>query len=118
MPRMITHSRQIFDQQGDARQRPEVGPVALRQRACQERGGHGFQLRGGQLRFGSGGTFTGQRGLAAFLPRLLPAVSSLTRDAQAAGDLRGGNFFGEEFGRLLAAFFHCGVVSRLRHVQI
>jgi len=117
MTRMITNPRQIFDEQGDARQRPEIGLVTLSQGACQQRGGHLLRLFDRQFGFRSRGALAGQGCLAAFIPRLFPAVSYLTGDAQPAGYVRGGNVLGEEFARLLAAFFHFGVVSRLSHAQ-
>jgi len=114
---MIAHPRQILDEQGNPRQRPQIGFVAVSQRAGQQRFGHLLGLPGRQFRFRPGGSLAGQGRLTPSRPRLFPAISHLTGDAQAAGDLGRGMFGGEEFGGLVAAFFHFGVISRLAHAS-
>ncbi len=118
MSRVISNTRQILDEQGDARQGPEIRFVAVSQRASQQGLGHLLCLFDRQFRFRPGGSLAGQGGLAAFVPCLFPALSHLTGHAQSASDLGGGIFLGEEFGRLLAALFHCGVISRFVHAPI
>ena len=118
MSRMIANPRQIFDQQCDARQRPEIGLVTLSHRTGQQRGGHLLGLLGRHFRLGSRRALAGQGRLAAFLPRLLPAVSRLPGNAQPTGYLGGGNVLCEEFACLQPAFFHFGMVSRLSHAQL
>ena len=115
MPRMIANPGQILDEQGDARERPEIGLVTLSRGACQQRGRHFLRLLRGQFRFGSCRSLAGQRYFAAFLPCLFPTVSRLPGNAQPAGYLRSRTVLGKQFGRLLAALFHHGMISRLQH---
>jgi hypothetical protein len=115
---MIANPRQILDEPGHTRQRPQIGLVTLRQRAGQQRGGHRLRLPGREFGFGTRGSLAGQGRLAPLLPSLFTTVSHLTGDAQTAGDLGGGMVFGEELARFQAAFSHLGMIAGLSHTQL
>lgn len=105
MSRMIINPGQLFDQQRDARQRPESGLVTLRHGTCQQGFDGLLRLLGGQFGFGAGRPFARQSCPPAFLPSRLPAVSHLPSKDQTACHIRCGTILGKQFARLQAAFF-------------
>ena len=111
------NSRQILDQVGHPRQGPESRLVTMGSGTGEQCARHIVCLLCRQLRLTARRAFAGQRGTAAFQPRLLPAVSDLTGYSQTAGHFGCRMILGEEFARLPAALFHLGVVSCLRHAD-
>ena len=115
MTRMILNTRQLMDQIGHARQRPEDGLVTMLGGTCQQRLGDLIGLLRRELGFRARRTLAGQRGTAALLPRLLPAVGHLPGHPQPTSDFSRRMILGKEFGCLLPALFHRGMVSCLAH---
>ena len=81
---MITHAGQILDEQRHARQRPEIGFIAVSQRPRHEGLGHLLRLLQCQLGFRPRWALACQSRAAAFIPSLFPSIGYLTGDAQSA----------------------------------
>lgn len=117
MTGMITDSGQILDEIGHARQGPEGGLIAAGSGASQKSFGNLLGLLGGEFSFGSRWPFARQGGFASLFPGLLPTVSHLPGDRQAAGHFRRSMTFGKQSRGLIAPLLQLDMVSCLRHAQ-
>jgi hypothetical protein len=117
MTGMITNTRQLLNQRGDTRQRPQGGLVALSCGTSQQCLGDTLRLRSSEFGFAARRALAGQPRLAGLFPRILPAISHLPGDTKTARYFRCGVTAAEKGGSLFSTLFHLGMVSGLRHAE-
>ena len=117
MPRMIAHSRQVFDHRRHARKRPEGSLVSLGLGTRQQCLGYLVGLFHGQLGFAPRRTFACQRRDAAVFPGTSPAVGDLAGYSQPTRYFWHRDLLAEQLGGLLAALFHSGMISGCCHTR-
>ena len=115
MAGVVTHARDLVDQGADSRQRPKFGFVTLGLWSAEQGFHHSLASRGIHPRLATGLAFTGKRRFASRLPRLFPAVTHLTGDAQPPRHLGAGIALFKQTRRPKPTLLHLGVISLLAH---
>jgi hypothetical protein len=87
MAGVIVDSGQVSDQQGHARQRPQIGPIAMGERPLEQSGHHLLSLGSIEAGLSAGATFTGQPLAAGALPSAFPTARRLATHTEPPGDL-------------------------------